>query len=58
MQKANPEELSYVLDYIGSLSKARTWDRRINRLPQSFGFSDTYVKIRSAITANFPSARR
>ena len=37
---------------IGSPSRARTYDLRINRLSQSFGFSDTYIEIRSAITAN------
>jgi hypothetical protein len=42
---------------IGSPTRARTWDLRINRLSQSFGFSDTYVKIRSAITANLRSVK-
>ncbi len=45
------------LDAFGSPTWARTRDLRTNRLSQSFSFSDTYVKIRSAITVNLRSVK-
>jgi hypothetical protein len=48
---ANCRRLADLLN-IGSPTKARTWDMRINRLSQIFAFSNTYTKIGSAITAN------
>ena len=42
---------------LGSPTRARTWDLRINRLSQSCAFLDTYARIRPAITANLRSAK-